>query len=127
MTTFKNKEHVKRISIRSKAIHSIAVLGQLSKSRAVKTLGSYNPNIHDAFRELEQDKIIESSYVSFKRRGKPERFFKLTAKGLSEFIDQVPSPSEFTRALIWFCGLNKGNVKEHVGIHMLKNVSEGTF
>jgi len=123
----------KRIQFRSRVIQSIAVSGHLSKSTAVKTLDSYYPNVHEAFRELEQDKCIIKSYVNLQKRGKAETYFKLTGKGLSEFIEQIPCPLDFSKAMVWFCGLNKEDIRynefekywnsyveKYIGSHFLK-------
>lgn len=110
MTIFNKKEHTKRIPIRLKVIHAIGVSGHLSRSRAAKIIKTYYPNIHDTFKELKENKIIEHSYWSKIRR--PEEYFKLTGEGFFEFIDQSPSPWNFSTAMIWFCGLKKGSLKK---------------
>lgn len=111
MTIFRNRQHKKRTSIQRKLIYSIAIEGHLSKPKAVKRITSYYANVHEAFKTLEEDKIIQFSYTNLKSR-RAEWYFKLTDKGFLEFIEQTPSPYEFWTASIWFCGLRDGSVNK---------------
>ena len=111
MTIFRNRQYKKRTSIQRKLIYSIAIEGHLSKPKAVKRITSYYANVHEAFKTLEEDKIIQFSYTNLKSR-RAEWYFKLTHKGFLEFIEQTPSPYEFWTAGIWSCGLRKGSVNK---------------
>lgn len=110
MTIFNLPHKGKRKSIRLATIRSIALAGQNSVTRVAKEIESYYPNVFKEIKKLEKYKVIENRYTESRRSRNPEKYYRLTDKGLSEFINQSSSTKEFSISVIRFCALRKGAV-----------------
>ena len=88
-------------------LKSIASSGLASQKEITSQFGYKPSTISDAFKIMENAKLIRWANVpEFKKGVRRERFYKLSAKGLSVLIDENPSPQEFWMAMIWYCRLN---------------------
>ena len=88
-------------------LKSIASSGLASQKEITSQFGYKPSTISDAFKIMENAKLIRWANVpEFKKGVRRERFYKLSPKGLSVVIDENPSPQEFWMAMIWYCSLN---------------------
>ena len=87
-------------------LKSIALSGLASQKEITSQFGYKPSTISDAFKIMENAKLIRWANVpGFKKGVRRERFYKLSPKGLSVLIDENPSPQEFWMAMIWYCRL----------------------
>ena len=88
-------------------LKSIASSGLASQKEIASQFGYKPSTISDAFKIMEDVDLIRWANVpEFKKGVRRERFYKLSAKGLSVLIDENPSPQEFWMAMIWYFRLN---------------------
>ncbi|MGB7638960.1 MAG: MarR family winged helix-turn-helix transcriptional regulator, partial [Nitrososphaeraceae archaeon] len=88
-------------------LKSIASSGLASQKEIASQFGYKPSTISDAFKIMDNAKLIRWANVpEFKKGVRRERFYKLSAKGLSVVLDENPSPQEFWMAMIWYYRLN---------------------
>jgi DNA-binding MarR family transcriptional regulator len=95
--------------LQMKILKSIALTGRLSQTEAAEEIGCKPSTISEAFKiMINRTKLIQITEPSpdVDRQSKRERFYKLSAQGLSTFIKKNPSPDEFWAAMIWYGTLN---------------------
>jgi hypothetical protein len=95
--------------LQMKILKSIALAGRLSQTEAAEEIGCKAPTISEAFKiMINRTKLIQITEppADAGRQSKRERFYKLSAQGLSTFIKKNPSPDEFWAAIIWYGNLN---------------------
>ncbi len=92
-------------------LNAIATEGQLSKTMAKQLTPSHYPDVSNAIDELVKRQFIESKLTSpIHPKSNHKRFFQLTYKGLQAFIDGKPFPTDFWKAIYWFCNLSKRRI-----------------
>jgi DNA-binding PadR family transcriptional regulator len=107
MLWYSRKPPTLQISI----LNRLALYGPLSKSKVKTRLNEEGqkanyPDVSDAIKVLDKRRLVTFAYADFKRPGKPERYYKLTARGLEAYIEEVNTPEEFWKAMIQFCRLD---------------------
>src|SRR5437870_10226623 len=102
---YKGKQPVFQI----KVLKCIAIHGQLSKKKITELLSANYPDVSDAVKALCEYSLIVFSYSDFSSR-RAQRYYKITARGLDALIKEDPTPTEFWRAIIWFCKIAKKDI-----------------
>jgi hypothetical protein len=103
-----------------KILDALAIKGKLSKSKAKYLLTKeptskkgntiYNyKEISDAFDILKNKGLIEFSHT-MEGPGKPEKYYRMTEKGLTSIIVEEPTPAKFWSFVIGFCHHRDGQV-----------------
>jgi hypothetical protein len=92
-------------------LNLIATEGQVSKTLAKELTGSHFPDVSNAIDELMKKNFIELKLSSFLHpKSHHRKFFQLTHDGIEKFIDGIPSPSEFWKAIYLFCKLSEEEI-----------------
>ncbi|EGP93367.1 hypothetical protein [Nitrosarchaeum koreense] len=83
-----------RDKVQIQILHKIATEGKQSKKSLEITLEKHHPVIDNAVNQLENKKLIkrtkgdEPNY----KRGQPQKFYRLTEKGISVVVDEIKIP-----------------------------------
>jgi DNA-binding PadR family transcriptional regulator len=86
-----------------KTLKSIVLSGQLSKKKVTQQLDANYPDISNAMDALLAKKFIRLS-VKYQTSGRnPEKFYKITEKGLRALLEIRLSAEEFWRSIILLC------------------------
>jgi DNA-binding MarR family transcriptional regulator len=86
-----------------KILENIALSGDLSKAKARDLLKQHHyPEISQAFDSLEKKGMIKFSRGE-PGRGRKERFYKITEKGIASLMVENPQPRLFWQALLQYC------------------------
>ncbi len=82
-----------RDKIQIQILRKIAIDGKHSKKSLETELEKHHPVINNAVKQLEKKGLITKTFgnTSFKR-GQPEKFYRLTKKGISVVIDEIKIP-----------------------------------
>ena len=111
MPTFKKGWYPrKHPTLQISILNLIALFGPLSKTKITILLKEERqkanyPDVSDAIKVLDNRKLITFSHADFKSR-RPERYYKLTARGFEAYIEEIDTPGEFWKAMIQFCKLD---------------------
>jgi len=96
-----------RVSI--KILFCIAKWGESSRSRIESILKHDHHVIWDAFKKLEDNKMIACTRSTI-NAGRREFFFSITEDGLSTLILEIRLPQEFWSIMLGYCYHTKNNV-----------------
>jgi len=111
MPIFKKWYSRKKPTLQIEILRNIALEGESSKSKLRDDLDAHYPDISDAIESLKKEKIIEQSHVDFKSK-RPEKYYKLTNRGLEVIIDEFSDPEIFWKAIISYCELSKNPISQ---------------
>jgi DNA-binding MarR family transcriptional regulator len=90
-----------------KILKSIALNGRLSQKEAAAIFRCKPPTISEAFKIMTNKRLIEiTTAPDLERKIRQEKFYKLSAQGLSTFIKEDPTSDEFWVAMIWYGAFN---------------------
>jgi hypothetical protein len=96
-----------------KVLKQIIVSGQLSKKKATYLLIDNNyPDVSDAMHHLLSKRFIILSEKIRTSGRNPEKFYKITEKGLRALLEVNLYPEEFWRAIILLCIYSKKPISE---------------
>jgi DNA-binding PadR family transcriptional regulator len=99
--------HGKTPELQIKTLKSIVVSGQLSKKKVTHQLSANYPDVSNAMDALLATKFIKLS-AKYRTTGhNPEKFYKITERGLRALLDIRLSTEEFWRAIILLCMSSK--------------------
>ncbi len=107
---YPRKEPILQMSI----LNHIALKGRLVQQEGPVLFGCKPSTISEALNIMRTKRgLIEvdrKNPPDFKKGERQKKLYKLTSKGLIEFINGNPSPYEFWIALIWYCTLNSAAI-----------------
>jgi DNA-binding PadR family transcriptional regulator len=99
--------HGKTPKLQINTLESILVSGQLSKMKVTYLLGANYPDVSDAMDALLVKKLIKLS-DKYRTTGRnPEKFYKITEKGLRALLSITLPPDEFWKATVLLCMVSK--------------------
>ncbi len=104
--------HGKTPELQIKILKSIAISGQLSKKKVAHILSANYPDVSDAMGALLSKDFIKLSAKVRTSGQNPEKFYKITERGLRALLDVRLLQDEFWRAITLLCVCSKNPISQ---------------